>query len=413
MKKRSNIPIIFVIGLITISLIKAAPALFFMHGKYCYDNKNYYEAINSLKSAITLNPKNSDYRYYYVRSLSNIEPTYNVQKTVYNISTGNVDDSAKSLAEFTVDEWKTTISQNVGPNYIEQAPSGSNIIRWTKDSFPLKVYVDNNYLAKLPDYYKSVVSRSFNQWDKSVDFVSFTYVSNPREANIKILFEPLPQNVCSGRICRYVVGYTTPTIIGNSLKQMTITLYDKDHKGTYFSDKEVYNTLLHELGHALGIMGHSYNSIDLMYQSTQDNSGLFGKYRSDFSYLSGQDVNTLQLLYMLDPTITNKLITNKSSLIYTPIVLGTAKDIAKRKLVEAQNYIKSSPKLAVGYINLAVAYEELGNYKKAFSALQSAEKYAKDNTEKQIIYHNMSVISTRLGDYTGSLKYSELSESFK
>ena len=232
MKKSSNIPLILITGVIVIFAIKLLTIAFFAHGKLAYDKKDYQKAANSLQIALMFNPKHSDYRYYYVRTLSNLDPTYNVQKIIYGISRSKIDDSARSLAEFTVNEWNTTIHQNVGTNYIEQAPSGADIIRWSKDSFPLKVYVDNTSLAHLPSYYKSAISRTFNQWDKSVDFLSFEYVSNPKDANIKILFEPLPDNVCSGRICRYVVGYTTPTIIGNTLKHMTITMYDKDHKGT-------------------------------------------------------------------------------------------------------------------------------------------------------------------------------------
>ena len=413
MKKRSNVPFILISGLIVILLIKLLPLFCYWHGKNLYGKEDYYGATKALKYAHLLAPKNKDYKYYLVRSLSNLEPTYQVQKAVYNLSTSKEDDSARSLAEFTVNEWKSTIHQNIGANYIEQAPSGASIIRWSNDSFPLKVYIDNANLANLPSYYKSAISRAFSQWDKSVDFVSFENVSSRQNANILILFEPLPNNVCSGRVCRYVVGYTSPTIVGYTLKHMTITLYDKNHKGEFFSDKEIYNTLLHELGHALGIMGHSYNSIDLMYQSTQDNSGLFGKYRSDFNYLSGSDVNTLNLLYMLEPNISDKVFYDKSNLIYAPIVLGTSKDIAKRKLVEAQNYIKSSPKLAVGYINQAVAYEELGENKKALKALLNAEKYAKDDNERHIIYHNLSVISEKLDDYQNAQKYSELSAKYK
>ena len=57
--------------------------------------------------------------------------------------------------------------------------------------------------------------------------------------------------------------------------------------------------------------------------------------------------------------------------------------------------------------------KELGQNKKAINALYNAEKYAKDNNERQIIYHNMAVIYQNLGDFSNSQKYAELSEQYK
>ena len=86
---------------------------------------------------------------------------------------------------------------------------------------------------------------------------------------------------------------------------MTIILYSKDPFGNFFSDKELYNTILHEIGHALGIMGHSYSSEDLMYMATDNDSNFYAPYRSSFQYLSSKDINTIKLLYKMFPDISN------------------------------------------------------------------------------------------------------------
>ena len=64
---------------------------------------------------------------------------------------------------------------------------------------------------------------------------------------------------------------------------MTITIYDKDANGSYFSDRQLYNTVLHEIGHALGIMGHSYSTDDLMYMAEGGMSVADVAYRCGFS----------------------------------------------------------------------------------------------------------------------------------
>lgn len=387
-----------------------APKLCFLKWKSLYNSGKYEQSYKYIKKALTFAPNNTDYRYYIVQTLSELKPTYKVQKEVYKYAHSNIDDGAKILANEKINEWQKNIHSNIGNNYIEQAPSDTNIIRWNKESFPLKIYIDTESLSNLPDYYKSAVVRAVNQWEKSVDFISFKTTDKKSEAQILILFEKLPENICEGSVCKYVVGYTHPKISGKKLKNMTITLYDKNPKDEYFSDKEVYNTVLHELGHALGIMGHSYSTDDLMYQEAQNTNNIFIKYREDFHYLSGNDVNTMKLLYMLEPTITDKPSATKKGLIYTPIILGSPQEMASKKVEEAKDYIKTSPGIAVGYINLAGAYADLKEYDKALSALQSALDLANTDQEKFVIYYNYAYVYLNMGKYDSALNYAKLAD---
>ncbi len=389
------------------------PKIFFWKGMNLYNNKNYSAAIGYIKKALILRPDNTDYRFYFVKSLSELKPTYEVQKIMYKFATNKKDDGATILANEKIAEWKRNIHENIGNNYIEQTPSDSHIIRWNKNSFPLKVYIDT--MNSVPDYYKSAISRALNQWDKSVDFVAFTLAEKQSDAQISILFAPIPENVCDNdsKICKFVVGYTTPKTTGRKLQKMTITIYDKNPRGEYFSDKEIYNTVLHELGHALGIMGHSYSSSDLMYQQTQNNHSIFALYREDFHYLSGNDVNTLKLLYMLEPTITDKVSKDKEALIYTPILLGSPEERAQQKVKEALDYINTSPEIAVGYINLAGAYADLKQYKKALEALQSALDVANTDNEKFVIYYNFAYIYLNTEKYDAALEFAELAQQIQ
>lgn len=389
------------------------PKLYFIIARSLYNKGQYEKSASVLKRALLLKPDNVDYRYYYVKSLSELKPVYKVQKLMYEIAKSNKDDGATILANDKIHEWKANINENIGSNYIDQAPSDSNIIRWSKSSFPLKIYIDTNSLDNLPDYYKSAVSRAFNQWEKSVDFISFTTSKNKSDAQILISFEPLPANVCESGVCKYVVGYTNPKTSGTTLKKMVITIYNKNPKGQFFTDKEVYNTVLHELGHALGIMGHSYSTDDLMYQQTQEQSSIFAKFRSDFHYLTGNDVNTIKLLYMLEPTITDKTEHSKDGLIYTPIMLGSPEEIASKKVEEALDYIKSSPDLSVGYINLAGAYTDLKEYNKAIYALQNALDNANSDNERYIIYYNFAFVYMNLKRYDSALSYAKLASDIQ
>ena len=390
--------------------LKATPVCFYYQGKSALDKKDYIKAHKCLKNAYNFDKKNKDYRYYYVQSLLRLSPTVTVQKEMFNIASSDDKDSAQTVAEAKIAEWRTNILSNIGNNYIEQAPSDKGIVRWSIEKFPLKIALVNQSNVEIPEYYNNEVYRAFSQWEVSSQILKFSSTNNANDADILVKFENLPNDVCDGNGCKYVVGFTTPSIKNNILKKMTITLYTKDPNVNYFSDKELYNTILHEAGHALGIMGHSYSSDDLMYMATEG-SNFYTPYRSSFQYLSSQDINTIKLLYKLVPAITNSEKVNTKGLVYAPIVLGTSKEISLRKLKDAQNYVKSAPDIPGGYVDLGVAYAELNKTHEAVKALQKALTLSKSDSDKYISYFNIAVVFVNSGDTKNALEYALKAQS--
>lgn len=390
--------------------LKATPVCFYYQGKSALDKKDYIKAHKCLKNAYNFDKKNKDYRYYYVQSLLRLSPTVTVQKEMFNIASSDDKDSAQTVAEAKIAEWRNNILGNIGNNYIEQAPSDKGIVRWSIEKFPLKIALVNQSNVEIPEYYNNEVYRAFSQWEVSSQILKFSSTNNANDADILVKFENLPNDVCDGNGCKYVVGFTTPSIKNNILKKMTITLYTKDPNGNYFSDKELYNTILHEAGHALGIMGHSYSSDDLMYMATEG-SNFYTPYRSSFQYLSSQDINTIKLLYKLVPAITNSEKVNTKGLVYAPIVLGTSKEISLRKLKDAQNYVKSAPDIPGGYVDLGIAYAELNKTHEAVKALQKALTLSKSDSDKYISYFNIAVVFVNSGDTKNALEYALKAQS--
>ena len=80
------------------------------------------------------------------------------------------------------------------------------------------------------------------------------------------------------------------------------------------------------------------------------------------------------------------------NLIYPPIILGSSKQISTQKLKEAQQYVKEAPNLPNGYIDMAVAYDELGKFDKALEALQNAFNNAKTDSDKYIVLYNYAAM---------------------
>ena len=275
----------------------------------------------------------------------------------------------------------------------------------------MKIAVEFPKSDNIPSYYNDEISKAFNQWETSTGFLKFEQVENSRKADIVVKFLPLPKNNCDSKGCKYVVAYTVPTIQNRQLKKMTITLYDKDAYGNYFSDKELYNTILHEIGHALGIMGHSYSSEDLMYMSSENNqNNIFTRFRSDFQYISAKDINTIRLLYNMTPTITNTPLNkiDTEGLIYSPVVLGGMEKISKQKIQEAKLYIKKAPNLPNGYIDLGTAYSDAGNVNAAIKNFKKALELSTTQNEEYIIYFNIAVTYLNNNRPSKALEYAVL-----
>ena len=402
-----------VIVIATAIIVRALPGHFYKTGENYYKQSNYIEAYKNFANAKRLAPTNKDYRYYYVLSLAHLKPTIKVQKEMFAIAHDGHQDSASRLAETQVDTWQMKIFSTYGSNYIEQVPLDTNILRWNLKTQPLKVSIDFPAGDTLPAYYRTEITKAFYQWQSSTGFIKFNFINNPSDADIVVKFLALPKSNCTERGCKYVVAYTDPTIRRNILKKMTITLYDKDAYGNYFSDKELYNTILHEIGHSLGIMGHSYSTDDLMYMSSRETQDkIFTRFRSSFQYISAKDLNTIRLLYNLEPDITNTSLNeiNSEGLIYPPIVLGSSEEIGSQKLKEAENYIKNAPDLPGGYIDLAVAYAQLGKLRKATENLGTALQLAKTEQDKYVIYYNYAVVYLNNNNPESALKYAQTAQ---
>lgn len=384
--------------------VKLLPHFYFLSGKNALNKQDYVAAYKNLKNAYSIDKKNKDYRYFYVQTLLNLSPNVSVQKELFEIAASNQNDSAQELAESKISEWRNNVLQNIGDNYIEQAPMDKGIIRWSE--FPIKFIITNENNINIPQYYNDEILKAFSQWQNSTEFIKFEQTQSISDANIIVKISSLPSNICNEGVCRYVVGYTTPNIKGNILKDMTIVLYSTDPNKNFFSDKELFNTILHEIGHALGIMGHSYSSEDLMYMASESNT-FYTPYRSSFQYLSSKDINTIELLYKLIPTITDKKINSTKGLIYAPIILGTSKDVSLRKLKEAQNYINQAPNLSNGYIDMGIAYAELNRYKEAIKAFKNAYDLSKTNDEKYLSLYNLSTAFLNTKQYEPALTYAQ------
>lgn len=170
------------------------------------------------------------------------------------------------------------------------------IMKWSKDELPIKVFLPTDQQASsvdgyLPEYGQAL-RNAFSAWaEASKGAVSFKFVPQPQEANIECHWVSDPSKVhalSEGGDANIIAN------VGRGLQHVNITLLT--HTAATTSPSGTLNTIaavtLHEVGHSLGITGHSPDPADIMYGSVTDT----GKSR----HLTARDMNTLVHLYRPD-----------------------------------------------------------------------------------------------------------------
>ena len=193
---------------------------------------------------------------------------------------------------------------------------------------------------------------------------------------------------------------------------MELNFYKTNPKMQNFSPREIYNTSLHEIGHTLGIMGHSDSPSDIMYSSS-NGASLYAFYTSSLQYLSLQDLKTLALLYRIQPTITNTKNINSENLYYAPLILGSEDARLRKKIEEYSAYIRQYPNFAAGYINISSVYVDMGDFDSALAALDKALPLAKTTDEQFLIYYNKSIIYYNKQDKSSAFNFALKAKSIK
>ncbi|MBQ2644285.1 tetratricopeptide repeat protein [bacterium] len=244
--------------------------------------------------------------------------------------------------------------QETATEYLKNAYRGGN--KYLRQRGIVRVYIE-------PDSkYKPMVQRAYSEWQSAIgSYLSFSYSGNKQDATDIVTFTKNngDKGMQEGGHCEY-------NIQGNTLAGNKIVIRAYGTDGKALPDNMVYHTILHEIGHSLGIMGHSPYKNDIMSQGVS----------TFLPHLSARDKNTIKLLYRNYGKEPEK------------------KDIQKAKTAELTDIAKRIPNDPGSLIDLGDEAMSAGDYEKAVSFYKKAENIRQNSD----IYYRQIKAYTSLKD---------------
>lgn len=237
--------------------------------------------------------------------------------------------------------------------YVAESLKNGKIMRWT--FMPLKVYIApmKFYSKQGQDLkYRAMVIRALNEWQNATkNKVSFKVVDTLLDSNVNIDWKRVERKALGHCYFNYDASnrlYSAEVAIG-----LTEGIVHAD----YMDEGEVYHTILHEIGHAIGL-GHSHNPQDIM----------FTPHQRGVNSISQGDSLTVNWLYTLPQGTTTSEVSSKYGIGGSNIDEIISKFINKKSPSEFEK-VKSSIKIKKR--DLMEEQDAIANLRKYHMSLQN------------------------------------------
>jgi len=349
---------------------------------------DFNKAATNLEQSVRISPSNVNARYY-------LAQTYLTQKRVSDASdqysriillapsSDAARLSTKGLSLIN-QSFKENLNAKIASsdelsrykdNYLEYVLNAGKLSKW--GAFPLRVYIE-------PTNEKNIALQALGEWQKRTNnLVSFVYQNSPNNAQITIDFNNKLETTSTKE--SYIAGHSKPFYKGGNIIKSEIEILTIDPSGKKIPNESLLFTIIHELGHTLGLNGHSPKDTDVMFARA-----------NGVKTLSQRDINTMNLLYKLD----KKTFESRE------------KPQTDVQLQQALDYAATTPDKSGGWAKLGDIYRDKKMYPDAIKNYQKAVSLEPDKADlHNLLGHTYSLAGDNQNAFASLKKACDLNKS--
>ena len=380
--------VVFIILLILVLffiiwLKKLMPDFLMKQGKKYLEIQSYDKALRMFNLAGKSKPYEVEPVYYQVITLSKMPLTYQNQVKLIDISKKEAMDKPSKMARNVLIEMRSQLLKTAGDTYIDNILYKGRLIRFN-NSEPITYSIMKD--ETVPDEYLPLIQDAFGEWQKATNAqLKFknTYGNEHAKIIIKFVDDEKIKEALS------VPDYEP------KLKRVNITIRLKDTNGKPYSAEKLKAIVLHQIGHAVGLWGHSANKKDVM-SSDEDYSSKANLSRT----ITKRDINTLLLLYKMLPDYIDKPLTDDEvqTMFFHQFITMYPDKNHEEKL---DTILKDANKQQLDkFYNIALKYQAQKQYEMSNFMLVKLSKSIKDDfSYKHDLYYNIALNYYKLSLY--------------
>lgn len=363
-------------------------------GKRYLEVQEYDKALNSFNNAANALPYDNEPIYYKALTLSKMQPSYKTQKELFDIAQLEDCEEASMLAENALQQMRNSLEYQIGPNYVDNVLFEDQLIRWNPAE-PITFSI--SAAREIPQEYYQGIDRAFQSWQQATNGqIRFKQVFSIRDAKINIVFKD-DVTLNNAALDKATAAIVEPVVDESTLKRMDMSVRYTDEEGNYYSFEQFSALVQHEVGHALGLWGHSVDTLDVMHHN--------GDFINEYTYfkpISTRDINTLMLVYKMIPDIIDVPLTPEEyeSMFYHGAITYYPGENFEQEIQRLISQLRGDRQNLIIWVDLAINYAYKKQYQRSNYILNKVlPMTATDFRNQYVILYNLAVNFYKMRDY--------------